>query len=472
MTTAECGISRIDKLFVDRDRTDAATAHARREAFTIAICCGDDLERSYTLQLAALTAASLAARCFPRAVRIVLSAKLQGARLLVWPSLSLTIRDAFTQLLGAPAIVTTVPTRSSAIVLGDAPAAPKALRITFDGWIAKVGPADRTERLQERQYCSVAGVLGAAIAVSEAFLSFAEICIAAGRRVVALSLWRPDADPSDPAALGVPVEYLPGSLWLLGLGHLGNAYLWVLASLPYADPKTALFYLNDYDRVERDNLETGVLFRAEDVPGLKTRVCNAWLEARGFRTRIIERPFDQHFRCRKEDPAKEPQMALCGFDSNPVRRDLATADFLRVIESGLGNSASNFDTLSMHTLPNPRPADKLWPDLPKEELEKRAKEQERLARENPAYAGLGTDECGRYELAGKSIAVPFVGATAASFVIAEALRLFHDGPAYTDLKFSLATPGKCAVVSAGTYSASDFAALEYATAAELPLGGR
>lgn len=466
------GLSRIDKLFVDRDGMGVAAARGRREGFTVAICCGGDVESSYTLQLAALTAVSLAARCFPRAVRVVLSEKLQAARLLVWPSLNLTVRDAIIALLGVQTITTTPPAASAAVLLGDAPPIQKALRVTFDGWVAKVGPAARTERLQEREYCSLAGVLGAAIAISEVFLSFAEISIEAGRRVVALSLWRPTADPSDPVALGVPVEYLSGSLWVLGLGHLGNAYLWALASLPYADPKTVLLYLDDYDSVEPENVETGILFRPDDVPSLKTRVCNAWLEARGFHTRIIEHPFDAHFRCRKEGPAKEPLLALCGFDSNSVRRDLAGAGFLRVVDSGLGNTASNFDTISMHTLPNPRPADELWPDLPAEEIEKRAKEQERMVRENVAYGALGSDECGRYDLAGKSVAVPFVGAVAASFVIAETLRLLHGGPAYTDLKFSLATPSNCAAVSSGLYSATDLAGLEYVMAATPPCTGK
>ena len=462
------GLSRIDKLFVDRDGTEAGAARARRKGFTVAICCGSDAEGSYTLQLAALTAVCLAVRCFPGAVRVVLSEKLQAARLLIWPSLNLTMLDAFTALLGAQPITTTPGATSAAILLGDAPPIPKALRVTFDGWIAKVGPASCTERLPEREYCSVAGVLGAAIAISEVFLSFADMSIEAGRRVVTLSLWRPNAGPSDPAALGVPVEYLPGSLWVLGLGHLGNAYLWALASLPYTDPQGVLLYLNDYDSVEPENVETGILFRPDNVPSLKTRVCNAWLEARGFRTRMIERPFDAHFRCRTGEPTKEPLLALSGFDSNPVRRDLAGAGFLRVVDSGLGSTASNFDTLSMHTLPNPRSADKLWPDLPAEELEKRTKAQERMVRENAAYASFGSDECGRYDLVGKSVAVPFVGAAAASFVIAETLRLFHDGPAYTDLKFSLATPGRCAAVSSGLYSATDLAGLEYVKAAAPP----
>src|SRR5579859_1674392 len=78
MTTTVSGLSRIDKLFVDRDGTEADAARARREEFTVAICCGNDVEGSYTLQLAALTAVSLAARCFPGAVRVVLSEKLQA----------------------------------------------------------------------------------------------------------------------------------------------------------------------------------------------------------------------------------------------------------------------------------------------------------------------------------------------------------------------------------------------------------
>jgi hypothetical protein len=53
------------------------------------------------------------------------------------------------------------------------------------------------------------------------------------------------------------------------------------------------------------------------------------------------------------------------------------------------------------------------------------------------YVRLGKNECGRFELAGKSVAVPFVGAAAASFVVAEVLRLAHGGPGFTDIKLSL-----------------------------------
>jgi hypothetical protein len=124
-------------------------------------------------------------------------------------------------------------------------------------------------------------------------------------------------------------------------------------------------------------------------------------------------------------------MGLCGFDSNAARRDLATARFLRVI-------ISRFFPLEemkgLESVPNPRRAEELWPDLSPEEETKQREQRERVARENAAYSLLDNNQCGRSELAGKSVAVPFVGAAAATLVVAEAIRLLHGGPAYTDIK--------------------------------------
>jgi hypothetical protein len=281
---------------------------------------------------------------------------------------------------------------------------------TFDGWIAKVGPAPHRT-----------------------------------------------GDAADPAALGENVERLPSELWVLGLGHLGNAYLWSLATLPYAEPRDAEFILNDFDKVEPPNIETGIIFGTEHLRRFKTRGCSEWLERRKFQTRLVERRFDSAFRCRTD----EPRLALCGFDSNPARRDLDTANFLRVVESGLGGTASNFDTVSLHTLPNPRAVNILWPDLSEEEETKRAEQQRRVANENAVYLGMNDDECGRYDLAGKSVAVPFVGTTAASFVLAEVLRLLHNGPAYTDLKLSLGTPAKRFAATSRNYTPQDCAGIKF-----------
>ena len=77
---------------------------------------------------------------------------------------------------------------------------------------------------------------------------------------------------------------------------------------------------------------------------------------------------------------------------------------------------------------------------------------------------LGEDICGRTELAGKSIAVPFVGVTAATLAIAETLRILHDGPAYSDIKLSLADPSNVSAVRQGSYTVQDSAEIPFSDA--------
>jgi hypothetical protein len=461
MSAIDLELSRISKLMMDRDQASADAVLARRQAFGVTLCCGDDVAGSYILQLAVLTAAGIACRCFPGAVRVAHSATLAEAPLLVWPWLNLTFGGALAEILG-PVAADGDAGASHAVIFGNAPVRKRALRVTFDGWIAKVGPSDTVERLPEREYFSATGVLAASLALSELFLSFAGISLQATRRAVAMSLWRPELDVGDPDALGIPVEYLPRDLWVLGLGHLGNAYLWSLASLPYADPKAAEFGLLDFDTIEKQNVETGILFTMDFRGRFKTRACDAWLSRRHFRTRLVERRFDATFRLQD----KEPALALCGFDSHPARRDLPHAQFRRVVDAGLGGMANNFDTISLHTLPNPRGPEELWPDPSPKEAAKLAAYHERMARENPVYRALGGDDCGRRDLAGQSVAVPFVGTSAASLVIAEVVRLLHDGPAYYDIRLGLGDSSKRWIRRNGNYSAVDAAGLTFVRAAE------
>jgi hypothetical protein len=461
MGAFDSGLSRISKLLVDLDQASAEAALALRQGYTVTLCCGDDVASSYTLQLAVLTAARIACRCFPGAVRMIASPALAKAPLLLWPWLNLTFGDAVAEILGPEARNDNGKAQTShALIFGNAAAAKGALRVTFDGWIAKVGPALDVLRLPEREYFPVAGIMAASLALSELFLSFAGLSIEATRRAVGISLWRPDLDIGDAEALGIPVEYLPREFWVLGLGHLGNAYVWSLATLPYEDPKAVEFALLDFDKVEKDNVETGIVLTMDFLRRFKTRACDAWLGGRGFGTRLVERRFDGTFRLQDG----EPVLALCGFDSNPSRRDLPAAQFRRVIDSGLGGMADNFDAISFHTLPNPRTPNELWPDLSAEEEAKVATYHERMASKNPGYVQLGGDDCGRRDLAGKSVAVPFVGTSAASLVVAEAVRLLHGGPAYHDIKLGLGNPGMRFARRGGSYTARDAAGLNFVKA--------
>ncbi len=49
---------------------------------------------------------------------------------------------------------------------------------------------------------------------------------AACDKSIGLSLWRPDLDWRADESNGPLIELLPKRLWLLGMGHLGQAYAW------------------------------------------------------------------------------------------------------------------------------------------------------------------------------------------------------------------------------------------------------
>jgi hypothetical protein len=134
------------------------------------------------------------------------------------------------------------------------------------------------------------------------------------------------------------------------------------------------------------------------------------------------------------------------------------------MESGLGGTKDNFDTISFHTLPNPRTIQELWPDLSQEEQDRQKEYLNQVALENPAYSPLGNDVCGRAELAGKSVAVPFVGATAATLVLAESIRLLHDGAAYTDIKLALSDLHTRFAVTSRNYTVQDSAGISFCDA--------
>ncbi len=425
------------------------------------MACGPDVADSYTLQLALFTAANLASRCFPGAVRVEIDDRTANAPALVFSAAGRSIRRALAPIVGHQALREKWPADEAQhrMLFGDIAGPDDALRVTFDGWVAAVGPSTQVHRLPERQCCTLAGILAGAIAVSEAFLSFAKVAVDASRRAIALSLWRPDLDAGDSEALGIPVEFLPTQMWILGLGHLGQAYLWALATLPYGQPQSTNIILNDFDAIEPANVETGMLLRAADIGLFKTRVCSRWLESLGFNTTIVERKFLPDFRCQPE----EPQLTLCGFDSNEARRALATANFGMVIDCGLGARASNFDTLNVQTFPSPRSVEELWPVDRNDALH-----AERIARESGVYEELSSDdECGRVLLAGKAVAVPFVGAVAATYVVAEILRALHGGPAYSRLKLRLATPQESLLTTPGAWSASAIGGIAHCNARRL-----
>ena len=311
--------------------------------------------------------------------------------------------------------------------LGIGPAKNTELNVVADGWRVGWIPPTAHSPIDPVDAIPLAGILGAGLGVGRLFMDCAGISLIEPGQSFGISLWKPEMSWLSPEAIGPEIARLPSKLWLLGLGHLGQAYLWTLGLLPFSSDKPATLFLQDYDRITEGNECAGLLCEKTNVGEPKTRVCARWIEERGFNTVIIERAFDEMVRTGPE----EPRIALCGFDSAKGRRLLECAGFDLIVECGLGASLDDFDRLMLHTFPDAsRRPNQIW-----------VKEEPVAVDFDPAlFDPMPNDEeCGVLveQLANKPISASFVGASAAAFAVAELLRGQHGGPRYELVHFQL-----------------------------------
>lgn len=424
-------LSRTAKMFVDDgDVQTIEEAYELLRRYRLSVRVGDDVASSPTLQAALLTIVNTARRCFLGGVEV---AGCPDAELLVHWNGCRTIAEAVADLQGI--LVNTDTTDAPEILLGNAVPSTSSeivLRATFDGWIGGVAPAVDNVRLPEVQEFTPAGVLAGSLAVSEMFQFVRGKNAMAGRRSVGMSLWDPNASGNWTALndKGPELEYLPSRLWLIGLGHLGQAYLWTFGLLPFASPEDITIVLQDTDILSIANDSTSPLTRTELVDWPKTRAMADWCEARGFKTRIVERLFAADFKVASD----EPLLALCGVDNGMARAALEDVGFTRVIEAGLGRGTEEYLAFQMHHFPASKPARDIW----------RAKR----ANASPppdlaAYTDLadrGLDDCGLTMLANRAVGASFVGTFVSTLVIAEVLRMLSGGASFDVIDGTLRTP--------------------------------
>lgn len=227
-------------------------------------------------------------------------------------------------------------------------------------------------------------------------------------------------DWRDAEATGPEIARLPSALWLIGFGNLGQAYLWTLGLLPYADPCAVRLVLQDFDMLAESNDSTSLLTQQSLIGQHKTRAMAQWAERRGFRTAIVERRFTSDFRIGADDPA----VALCGVDNALARAALENVGFGRIIEAGLGGGTTDFLGFRTHVFPGARKARDIWRNNAADSA---------IRIDLPAYKSLaatGADRCGLTQLAGRTVGAPFVSAIAGAVVVAELLRLVNGAHGY------------------------------------------
>lgn len=425
------------------EATSVQDAYALFGEYRLVVAVGADVERSGTLQVALLTIVNTARRCFLGGVEVV--GRIDVPLRVPWNGLA-TLAEAVQDLGG---IITGNPNPNAPlVVVGDAGAVAGArqfeVRVTFQGWAAGVVPLKTEMRLPESREFTPSGVLAGALAVSEAFQHVRGGNAMAGRREIGMSLWLPEPSVSwlSEAAVGPDLGLLPSKLWLIGLGHLGQAFLWTLGFLPYADPSELLLVLQDFDALVAANDSTSPLTSKPLLGQKKTRAMAAWAERRGFRTVITERKFAADFRVAPEEPA----IALCGVDNPAARAAVESVGFGLVVEAGLGKGAEEYLAFLLHTFPGPQQAQKVWSAA----RVASGVTANRLT-ELPAYTTLaaeGMDDCGLTLLAGRSVGSAFVGTAVSAIAVAEVLRSLAGAPVTGLMDGSLRTLARRAHVSA------------------------
>jgi hypothetical protein len=432
-------LNRSAKLFMDNGSASTTEEAVKRlHGFRMHLVVGVAASRSRTQQAALLTALNCGRRTFLGGVSVsgALDAPLLS-RVAKGPRLADAVRD-----LGGT-VDADIPEDVPIVHIGDSETdktPPFAVRTTFDGWRGGVVPTGSTS-LDEGIEFAPSGVVAGALAVSEVFAHLNGESMA-GYRTVGLSLWdlSANADWRSPASDGPEPTLLPADFWLIGLGHLGQAFLWTIGLLNFADASSVRLYLQDDDVAGRSTESTSILTQAGDERRLKTRICSRWVERCGFRSRLVERRFDRDLRVRHD----EPLLALCGVDNPDARAILEGAGFATVFEAGLGAGVDDFRLIRTHSFPGPISAVATWPQDEGDILVSPGSERP------PSYEELRKrgelDECGLTRLAAVAVGAPFVGAATSAILIAQIIRLVVDGKRPSVLNLDLRAPQHRSIV--------------------------
>lgn len=376
---------------------ERATAERRLAKMALQICVDPELARLRSTQIAVLGAVNAAARSFRAGVYVMadfdtpLALHLTSAHTLgdAVASLGGRIGD---RIMEAPSILigAVKQTTSSALRLGPA------------GSIAHVVPADSSESFDPAAH-PLAATLSASLAVGCHFRAQA-----LDRRDALLNRHRYDF------AVGADAG-LPRKLWFIGLGHLGQAYLWTLTMLT-DDLSEYEIVLQDYDAAGASTRSTSILTFDQPAGTKKVAYCADWLRSRGASVEVVPEAFG---------PRSLPRRDFCvlaGLHDTTSRALLDRTGARLIVDGGIGGRADDFLRFVVRRFPAERTAAQTFGDQPIRDYDR----QKALIR-SKAYQGLVDDTtespCGLLTaLAETAVGVPFVGLSVSAFAWSIAVR--------------------------------------------------
>ncbi|PZS37533.1 MAG: hypothetical protein DLM62_18715 [Pseudonocardiales bacterium] len=430
-------LHRTAKILIDAGKAaDPYEAHRFLETLVFQVAVGAGIEHDPAAQAALATVVNAGHRAYLGGVRVRLDA--DPTMTTGWAA-GMTAAETVTRYGGQVVDHLTADRPTLAVGRPAAPVGKSVLHLTWRGWAG--GVVQSAQSRLDGEGTVPAGIMAAGLGVSEIFQQQLG-AVVPGRRDVGISVWRPDLDWRADDAIGPDLQYLPASLWLLGLGHLGQAYAWTLGMLPYRMARDVQLGLVDFDLVVDGNTATQLLVGASDVHHRKTRIVAAALEHRGFRTRIVERAYDENFRplAHANPTRNEPTIALAGFDDITPRRVLGEAGFTRIVDAGLGAGPVEYLDMLVHTFPAPEGPATAFTKPPSSTRSLPDSYEAEIARQIKAGADGTAARCGMLDIAGVTVGAAFVGTFASTLVIGDILRLLHGGAEYSVIAVDLRNP--------------------------------
>jgi hypothetical protein len=387
-------LSRLAKMLIDAEGLTMAEAEERLQALTLEIVVGHDTQ-TQAAHNAVLTALAVGQRTFAGGVSVLIAE--DSALHSELPIAASSLCDA-TRLLGA---IDHISMPSARIAIGAFSEQPQA--DAFAWWGAWTAGSNSKPRECDGGENPLTGIVAGAACVARAFASVRGAAYPADST---FDLWPSDENNYPPPFKSV---FMPGEIWILGVGNLGQAILWSMSSLPYAEPKEIKIVLQDRDRIYAENWGTSILVRRDEYGAYKTAVGEAWCKARGFDVRRVDRWLDENQRTQKG----EPRLALCGFDSVEARMAFDASGFDIVIDAGLGRSHKDFERFRITVFDKDFLASNHFADQVSE-VGPNPQDYEKL---------LGMDGCGAAIFRQVAIAAPYVSAITGAMVVARSMAI-------------------------------------------------
>ena len=252
-------IARQSKILVDSEKISFDEAQARLRALTLEVVVGPE-GTSPAAHAAILTAVSVASRTFVGGVRV--TGAVDGCLNSALPLRADSLAEA-AELVGASDF-DRAASRKILVGMNGMSESGWSISPWWSGWTA--GTTKSGEARWDEGDNPLPGIAAGALAVGVAF-------DAARKRSVKflgeVDLWPVGAGQKAPRFGDV---FLPTALWLVGLGNLGQAFLWAISALPFKDPGKVSLVLQDRDTVSEENWATSVLVKDEIYGSLIGRI--------------------------------------------------------------------------------------------------------------------------------------------------------------------------------------------------------